>query len=156
MKRLLTLPKLNIFCIIYRTIHGFLRKRLKSKKASKYQQRIQTETNESMLSVLVNNLQSIVKKEKPPIILNDYIRIEDGMIKYPENGNEEDSGKKRKASGMYTYLCLFGKKVDSCQSSALKFNFFSWRGERLFLHYFFPIFTASYILSSSEQVIHWA
>ena len=108
-KRLLTLPKLNIFCIIYRTIHGFLRKRLKSKKASKYQQRIQTETNESMLSVLANNLQSIVKKEKPPIILNDYIRIEDGMIKYPENGNEEESGKKRKASGMYTlptYVCL--------------------------------------------------
>ena len=112
MKRLLTLPKLNIFfCIIYRTIHGFLRKRLKSKKASKYQQRIQTETNESMLSVLANNLQSIVKKEKPPIILNDYIRIEDGMIKYPENGNEEESGKKRKASGMYTYLCLFGKNL---------------------------------------------
>ena len=80
---------------------------MKSKKASKYQQRIQTETNESMLSVLANNLQSIVKKEKPPIILNDYIRIEDGMIKYPENGNEEESGKKRKASGMYTYLLFW-------------------------------------------------
>ena len=109
---------------------------MKSKKASKYQQRIQTETNESMLSVLANNLQSIVKKEKPPIILNDYIRIEDGMIKYPENGNEEESGKKRKASGMYTYLCLFGKKVDSCQSSALKFNFF-W-GDVCFCTIFFP------------------
>ena len=82
---------------------------MKSKKASRHQQRIQTETNESMLSVLANNLQSLVKKEKPPIILNDYIRIEDGMIKYPENGNEEESGKKRKASGMYTlptYVCL--------------------------------------------------
>ena len=93
-----------------------------------------------MLSVLANNLQSIVKKEKPPIILNDYIRIEDGMIKYPENGNEEESGKKRKASGMYTYLCLFGKKVDSCQSSALKFNFFLGGGGTFVFAIFFPHF----------------
>ena len=86
----------------YRTIHGFLRKRLKSKKASQTQ-RTEQETEESMLSVLAKNLQSIVKKDKPPVILNDFIRIEDGIIKYPENGNEEVTGKKRKASGMWNY-----------------------------------------------------
>jgi len=56
-----------------------------------------------MLSVLAKNLQSIVKKDKPPVILNDFIRIEDGIIKYPENGNEEVTGKKRKASGEHKF-----------------------------------------------------
>ena len=83
-------------------------------------QGIEKETDESMLSVLAKNLQSIVKKDKPPIILNDFIRIEDGIIKYPENGNEEEIGKKRKASGKYLYHCRMRDKSSMFISTVFK------------------------------------